>query len=197
MSSGSNWTRRRDPVVGVDLDDVEHLGAEPRPLVAYEKRTRVRARRSPRVAMTDDVTLSAPSSAIARMFAISGIPTVSDAGIHDPTTIVVDDVVGLRCRPWRPSRGPRSTSTGALVHSACRVFQPRRRTAELVEPRERGVEVCLVEELGTADQIAFDRHDVDRSATRRRSPLVRSRRAAWVTTAPTIVQPMHSLDVRC
>ena len=33
----------------------------------------------------------------------------------------------------------------ALVYSACGVFKPRRRPAELIEPRERGIEVGLVE----------------------------------------------------
>ena len=49
----------------------------------------------------------------------------------------------------------------ALVYSACRVFQAWRRSVELVEPRERGVEVGLVEHLAAVDQVAFDRHDVD------------------------------------
>ena len=38
-----------------------------------EKRTRLRARRSPRVAMTSDVTVVTPTSATARMFAISAV----------------------------------------------------------------------------------------------------------------------------
>ena len=41
------------------------------------------------------------------------------------------------------------------------VFELRRRPTELVEPRERGVEVCLVEDLAAVDQVAFDRHKVD------------------------------------
>ena len=49
----------------------------------------------------------------------------------------------------------------ALVHLACRVFQPRRRPAELIEPRERGVEVCLVEDFAAVDQVAVDHQDVD------------------------------------
>ena len=63
---------RRDPLVGVDLDDAEHLGVER--LGSWsrsEKRIRQRARRSPRVAMTVDVMFVTPRSAMARMFAIS------------------------------------------------------------------------------------------------------------------------------
>ena len=37
------------------------------------------------------------------------------------------------------------------------VLELRRRRAELVEPRERGVEVCLVEKLAAVDQVAVDR----------------------------------------
>ena len=59
-----------------------------------EMRTRLRARRSPRVAMTVDVMFAAPTSATARMFAICDISTVSDPGVHDPTTIVGQNVVG-------------------------------------------------------------------------------------------------------
>ena len=46
------------------------------------------------------------------------------------------------------------------VHLACRVFQPRRRTTEFIEPRERGVDVCLVEYLAAIDLVAFDRQNV-------------------------------------
>ena len=50
----------------------------------------------------------------------------------------------------------------AFDHSARRVFQPRRRPAELVEARERGVEVGLVEYFEAVDQVAFDRQKYDR-----------------------------------
>ncbi len=50
---------RDDPLVGVDLDDAEHLGVERLgPWSRPEKRIRLRARRSPRVAMTVDVQCS-------------------------------------------------------------------------------------------------------------------------------------------
>ena len=41
-------------------------------------------------------------------------------------------------------------------HLGCRVFQPRRLWMQLFESRKRGVEVCLVEDLATAHQVAFD-----------------------------------------
>ena len=85
-----------------------------------------------------------------------GISTVPGPGIHDPTAIVDGNVVGQHLRHRRPVAG-REVRQEALVHLACRVFQPRRRPAELVEPRERGVEVCLVEYFAAIDQFAFDR----------------------------------------
>ena len=111
------------------------------------------------------------------------ISTVSDPGVHDPTAIVDENVVGQYLRHARPSRGPRSTSRSARPLGLPR-FPAAAPAAEFVEPRERGVEVCLVEDFAAVDQVAFDRHDVDRPATRRRSPLARSHAAAWVTTAP-------------
>ncbi len=74
------------------------------------------------------------------MFGDHGIPTVSDPGVHDPTTIVGGNVVGQHLGHRVPVAG-REVRQEALVHSACRVFQPRRRPAELVEAGERGVEV--------------------------------------------------------
>ena len=161
MSSRSNATRADDPVVGVDLDDVEHLGVERLgPLVATRSASRLRARRSPRVAMTVDVMFATPTSATARMFCDLGIPTVSDAGVHHPTAIVDADVVGQHLRHASQSRAAKYAWKRSY-YSACRVLQPRRRPTELVESRERGVEVCLVEYLAAVDQVALDRHKVD------------------------------------
>ena len=95
MSSRSNAIVRRDPVVGVDLDDVEHLGVERiAALIAARERTRLRARRSPRVATTVDVMFLAPTSAIARMFAIAASRPCRIACVHDPPTVLGDYVVG-------------------------------------------------------------------------------------------------------
>ena len=49
---GVEHDARHDPLVGVDLDDVERLDVERLGAVAAEKQIRLRARRSPRVAMT-------------------------------------------------------------------------------------------------------------------------------------------------
>ena len=78
--------------------------------------------------------------------------------------------------------------------SACRVFQPRRWSAELVEPGERGVEVCLVEDFAAADQVAFERQKwiLRHSASK---PSLRGSMQRLGDDRSEIAQPMHSLDV--
>ena len=73
-----------------------------------------------------------------------GIPTVLDPCVYDPPAIVDTDVVGQYLRERIPVAGGevRHVPLGRL---ACRVFQPRRRPTQLVEFRECGVEVRLVE----------------------------------------------------
>ena len=91
MSSRSNTTRRRDPVVGVDLDDAEHLGVERLgPLVAAreadttEGEALAAGRNDCRRYVRDPDVGDRPH---VRDF---GISTVSDARAHHPTTIVVE-----------------------------------------------------------------------------------------------------------
>ena len=54
------------------------------------------------------------------------------------------------------------------------VLELRRRPTELVEAREGGVEVGLVEDFAAVDQVAVDRQRLRSLATRRRSPVARS-----------------------
>ncbi len=98
-------------------------------------------------------------------------------------------------RPWRPSRGPRSTP-GSARSTWLAAFSSRGACwLQFLEPRERGVEVCLVEDLAAVDQVAVDRRDSRSPATRRRSPRAKSPCAAWVHDRSEVAQPMHSLDV--
>ena len=115
-----------------------------------------------------------------------GIPTVSDAGVHDPAAIVSGKVVGQHLRHGVPVAG-REVRPEALVHSACRVFQPRRRPAELVEACERGVEVGLVENFAAADQVAVDRQNIDVVRHSASKPSCEVPCAAWVTTTPRLL----------
>ena len=85
---------------------------------------------------------------------------MSDAGIHDSTTIIVDHVRSYRFGHAGPVVGGEACPH-ALVGLACRVFQPRRRRTELVESRERGVEVDLFEDFAAADPIPVDRQQID------------------------------------
>ncbi len=71
------------------------------------------------------------------------VSTVSDPDVHDPTAVVDGKVVGQYLCHGDPVAG-REERSEALVHSACRVFQPRA-GRQLVEPRERSIEICLVE----------------------------------------------------
>ena len=123
-------------------------------------RARARTRRSPRVAMASDVAFVTPTSATARKSCDYGFPAVSDPGAHHATTIVAEKIVGQHLGYARPSRGPRS-APGSVSYSACRVFQSRRLRLQFIKAGERGVEVCLVEDLAAVDPVAFDRKDVD------------------------------------
>ena len=65
---------------------------------------------------------------------------------------------------------------------------------QLVEPCERGVEVCLVEEFAAVDQVAFDRQDGDLSPLGVEA-LLRGPVRRVGDDRSEIAQPMHSLDV--
>ena len=146
MSSRSNSDARRDPMVGVDLDDAEHLGVElALRYVAARGRYAVKAETLP--ADRDDrrryIRLDLGE---ARMSAICSIATMSNPDVHDPTAIVGANIFGEELCHRVPVAG-REVRPEAFVDSACRVFQLRRRTAQLVEAGERGVEVGLVEDV--------------------------------------------------
>ena len=78
--------------------------------------------------------------------------------VYDSAAIFTGKVVGQHLGHRVPVAG-RKVRLVALVYSACRVFQPRCRPAELLESRERGVQVALVEDLSAVDQVAFDREN--------------------------------------
>ncbi len=73
-----------------------------------------------------------------------GSPTVPDASVHHPSTIVGHKVVGQCLGHGVPLAG-RELRKVAVEHSVCRVFQPRYWPTEFVESGERSVHVCLVE----------------------------------------------------
>ena len=141
--------------------------------------------------MTVDVTFVIHRSAMARM---SAIWASRPCRIPAPTTRRRSSVEKL------------SASISAMASQSPAAKCARKRSAlglprfpaavsagQLFEPRERGVEVCLVEYFAAVDQVAFDRQD-STSATRRRSPLARSHRHLGDDRSE-VAQPMHSLDV--
>ena len=152
---------RRDPVVGVDLDEGEHLGVERLGSLVAARSTRTSEDEALPAGRNDGRRHVRDADVGGRPHVRDfGVPTTSDPGVHDPTAIVDGYVVGQHLGHRVPVAG-REVRLEALVHSACRVFQLRRRPAEFVEPRERGVEVCLVEELAAVDQVAVDRREAD------------------------------------
>ena len=165
----------------------------PRSWSEKRMRARRRTRRSPRVAMTVDVMFVSPRSAIARMSAIwASRPCRTPA----PTTrrrIVTGKVVGQDLRHGGPVAG-REVRQEALGHSACSVFQSRSRLAQLIELRERGVDVCLVEDLAATDQVTFDSENVDHPPLGDEAPF-RGPFQRLGDDGSEITQPMHSLDV--
>ena len=138
---GIEGVRRRDPSVGIDLPNRQHLGLEWR-----------------------GTFIVARASASENQ----ALPTGRD-----------------HCR--RAER--------ALRNTAGKVPQLRRRDAQFVEPRERGIEIILVEQLSAADHLAVDQRKTELS------PLglepVRRRSVGDVPDDGSAVgQPAHDLDVR-
>ena len=153
---------------------------------------RVRARRSPRVARTVDVTF-APASARARKFAITtsrpSQSPVFTTRTRSSMKVSSARISAIAAQSWALKYAKKRSSA-----RACRVFQPRRLWLKFVKARKRGVEVCLVEDLATTDQVAFDREKVDHP------PL--GIEALWRgpiehvgDNGSEVAQPMHGLDV--
>ena len=76
--------------------------------------------------------------------------TIADSGAHHPTAIVTGKFVGQNLAHGSPVAG-REVRLEALGHLACRVFQSRCLRVQFFELRERGVEVCLVENFAAAE----------------------------------------------
>ena len=72
------------------------------------------------------------------------IPAASDAGVHHAATIIDAHFVGQHSRHHVEVACCKG-NLEAVVYPARRILQLRRRAGEVVEPPERGVEVCFVE----------------------------------------------------
>ena len=73
-------------------------------------------------------------------------------------------------------------------------FRYPRRAAELIELRERGVEIGLLEKLPAVDRVAVDRGNVDCAPVALKA-LARGPMRDMSDNSSKVVQPMHSLDV--
>lgn len=73
-----------------------------------------------------------------------GIATIPETDIHHSTSIIDETVRGQDLGYRRPIVGARAVKEPVFC-AACRVLQPPRLAVQLIEPRERGVEVGLVE----------------------------------------------------
>ena len=119
----------REPIVGVDLDDGEHLGAERLgPLVAPQE-----------AVTTQDEALSTgcddggrhalyPDIGDRPLVGDDGIPAVSDTRAHHRTAILRGRVIGQHLRHRVPVAG-REERLEPLARSACCVLQSRHRSA--------------------------------------------------------------------
>ena len=119
-------------------------------------------------------------------FGMHRIAALSESRTHHPPAIVGGNVV-CQCFSDGAPIASREVRREALGHLACRVFQLRRRAAELFELRERGVEVCLVEQFVTPKQIAVERENPDLPPFGPEA-LLRGPCAAWVTMAPRLLR---------
>src|ERR1700726_4283330 len=81
-----------------------------------------------------------------------------------------------------------------LDSSGCCVFELRCRSAELIELRKRGVEVCLIEDFAAIDPVAVHHQDVDRPPLGVES-LLRAAMPLVGDDSSGIVEPMHCLNV--
>ncbi len=98
---------RRDPFVGVDLDNVKDIDLNLR-LLAY-RTVRLRTRCSPRVAMTSDITgLDSKVGDGPQMFAISPSRPCRIPAFTTRRRSSMEEVVRQYLRQRRPNRGPQS-----------------------------------------------------------------------------------------
>lgn len=84
---------------------------------------------------------------------ISALP---HPGIHGPAAIVVVVAIGEQVRYSVPVMG-RKVRQETLAELAGCVFEPRCRTTEVVEPRQRGIEIGLVKNFVSVHAVIVDR----------------------------------------
>jgi hypothetical protein len=185
----------RDLLSLIDFDHVKHVGMESvgQLIAAPEAGTH---ESEPLPADRDHARQRVPDTKVAsypRVINRSGAPELTPPCPYESTTIVCDEIFG-HSRGQPIPVAARVARIEALMYLARRVLQQCCGSAEFVEPRERSVEVCLVEQFGAVELLTVDSHQADLSPlgveARDRSP---SRRTG--DDGSEIVQPMHRLDV--
>ena len=195
MSSEVEHDDCRDPFVGVDLGDAERLALKCfGPWSRPEHRTRPRTRRWPRVAMRSTKFRGTPKSVVSRMSAITASrPSHSPAFTtrRRSSSKMSSASISAIAVPV-PGREVRQEALGPLGLPRFPAAAPA--GVQFIEAGERGVEVCLVEELDAVDQVARRR---SRSATSRHSaskPSLRRPVCRMRDDRAEVVQPVHGLD---
>ena len=193
MSSGSNDDACRDPLVGVDLDDAERLGAEcfgplvsAREAVTTEGEALAAGRNDGRRHLLDAEVGDRP-----HVYDL-GIATVPEPGIHHATAIVNRDVVGHHFGHRVPVAGREVASK----RSSTRLAAFSSRGAGRLSSSKPASAASMSASSNISQRLIRSPSTVrSRSpATRRRSPLARSLRRVGDDRSE-VAQPMHSLDV--
>ena len=138
------------PVLGVDLGEAEHLSVKRLgPLVEPEETVTAESKAFCTLAMTVCAMFLTPTWAVACQSAMTTsvprripTPTSGRRSSVDVSSTNSSDIASHS----RPAKWARRRSTA----SACRIFESRCVPAEFVEPRERGIEVILIEDLAAA-----------------------------------------------
>jgi hypothetical protein len=90
------------------------------------------------------------------------VAAIPEPGIHHTDAILDESTVGQYLADRCPvvSLVVREV---AVLCSCCCVFESRRLRLQFIKAGERGVQVCLVEDLAAVDQVTFERQNVDPS----------------------------------
>src|ERR1700712_135105 len=152
----------RDPAVGIELDDAEHLGVKSVGLL-FSAREGVAAEGEALPAGRDGSRRGNRHAEVCGgPHARDGcIATVQYPSVDHLTAVLVQQIFGQHLRYVGPVT-VREVRHEALEYSTCRVGQPRGPWPQFVEPRDRDVEVYLVEQLAAVELVALYRHEVEK-----------------------------------
>jgi hypothetical protein len=146
-------------IVAIELDDTEHFDAEISLLQFAVRGIDTRQGEALPADCNDIQRYVRHSVGQSSKIVDHDIAPVPNPNVHHAAAIIDKTVVGQYLGRRRPIAVP-GAGKEAVICSGRRILQPPRLWLQFLEARERGVEVCLVENLAAADQVAFDRKDV-------------------------------------